>query len=187
MQQNLLIPVINAKGVAAHPYAPLEPGMLVYQNSRHDLIQPEHVRKAAHVFNWQRSFWPIELDDDMIDWVEHSPLLTKPIFMFQMNGCVNPYPYDEVFKGVPLQHSLRRCTGYEGMIFTLFDHGDTYQPGNIIFKSRAAFLNQTKNNIPEMQFPTENYITPSVWTESSHLVPNEHAGLELTTHRQAGA
>ncbi|ECG1798664.1 hypothetical protein D6R99_08165 [Salmonella enterica subsp. enterica] len=187
MQQNLLIPVINAKGVAAHPYAPLEVGMLVYQNARLAMIQPENVRKAAHVFNWQRSFWPISLEDDMIDWVEYSPLLTKPIFMLQMNGCVNPYPYDEHFKGVPIQHSLRRCVGYAGMILTLFDHGDTYQPGNVLFKSRAEFLNQIKNNNPEIQFPTENYITPTTWVESSPLIPNEHAGLETTYHRKADA
>lgn len=186
MQQKLLIPVINAKGVEAHPYAPLKVGMLVYQASRHDTIQPEHVRKAAHVFDWERSFFFIQLEDDMIDWVTSSPWLSKPIFMFQMGGLVSPYPFDEHCKGVPLQHSLRRCMGYEGMVFALFDHGDIYEVGNAIPKSRAAFMRRVKENIPDMQIPSENYITPDHWSETSILRPNEHIGWENIIHRSAG-
>lgn len=185
---NPKIPVLNAKGVAAHPYAPLEVGMLVYQRSRNSMMQPEDNRKAAFVFNWFREFHFIVLEDDMIDWVDHSPWLEKPIFMFHMTPPDFGEPlWRNAIPGVPIQHTLRRCDGYGGMVYTIEDFGDIH--GNFkenITVSRANFLNKVRENIPEFQFPTSSYISPTTWREVSHLVTDEHGNLlENTVREQA--
>lgn len=180
------IPVLNAKGVAAHPYAPLEVGMLVNQRNRNGMAQPDHVRKSAFVFNWFREFHFIELEDDMIDWVDDSPWLKKPIFMFHMDLPDYGEPLlRNAIKDVPIQHALRRCDGYKGMIYTIEDFGDIH--GNFkesVTTSRANFLNKVKENIPDFQFPTSNYISPTVWREVSHLIVNEYGNLVETVVRE---
>lgn len=184
---NNKIPVLNAKGVAAHPYAPLEVGMLVNQRNRYSFAQSDESRKAAFVFNWERAFFFIQLEEDMIDWVYDSPWLQKPIFMFQMMRPNYDEPlFNNVMKGVPIQHTLRRCDGYKGMVYTLEDFGDIHANfRDSLTLSRANFLNQVKANIPDFQFPTENYISPTAWRESAHHLVDENGDLRVITHRQA--
>lgn len=182
---NTKIPVINAKGVAAHPYAPLEVGMLVNQRSRSDIMQREENRKAAFVFDWERAFFFIQLEDDMIDWVTDSPWLQKPIFMFQMARPSYDEPlFNNVMQGVPIQHTLRRCVGYKGMVYTLEDFGDIHANfRESLTLSRANFLNKVKENIPDFQFPSENYISRTAWRESSHHIVDINGEVCVITHR----
>ncbi|ANZ48920.1 hypothetical protein HOV30_gp070 [Erwinia phage Derbicus] len=179
------IPVINAKGVAAHPYAPLEVGMLVHQRSRGLMSQPEENRKAAFVFNWERAFFFIHLEEDMIDWVNHSPWLTKPILMFQMSAPDFGQPlFYNAMPGVPIQHTIRRCEGYAGMVYTLEDFGDIQANfRESLTMSRANFLNKLKENIPDFQFPSENYVSPTTWRESSHHIVDIDGYVVSITHR----
>jgi len=183
---NNKIPVLNAKGVGAHSYAPLEVGMLVYQRSRGDMSQPDNVRKSAFVFDWHREFHFIALEDEMIEWVDHSPWLDKPIFMFNMDLPDLGEPlFRNAIEGVPIQHTLRRCDGYDGKVYTIEDFGHIH--GNFkesITASRADFLNKVKVNIPELQFPTTNYISETVWRESSHLTVDQNNNLKEVFHRK---
>lgn len=159
-------PVLNAKGVAAHPYAPLKEGMLVYQRERNDMRQPEEVRKASFVLDWENVFYFIHLDDDMMDWVSHSPLLSKPIYLDQA-WAEEDHPDEFKFAGVPVQFSLATLKRYNSMILTTVAYGDVTGCGNYL-QYKCNYLNALKNNIPDVQFPLDNYI--SVDTHSQHNV-----------------
>lgn len=164
------IPVLNGLGVAAHPYAPLKEGMLVYQRSRNDMMQPDEVRKSSFVFDWENVYYFIHLEDNMIDWVDSSPLLTKPIYIDQAYS-EESYHDDYKRSGVPIQFVLSPLKQYGCQVLTTIAYGDVNgnnELGVNFLKFKCDYLNALKNNIPDIQFPLDNYV--SVETHTRHNV-----------------
>lgn len=160
MQQQELVPVLNAKGAAAFPAMNLKEGMLVMWRNEQSVYNDINRIHAGFVFDWERCVFFVDLTKEMIDFVPHSPWLKKPIMLFQCGDYDLSMPEPERCQGFPIQFNPRRNNGYHRMVWGLDAFGETWgQPGGINYlAARCDYLNQLKKNCPDMQIPKEHYM-----------------------------
>ena len=175
MQQQQLVPVLNAKGVAAFPQIPLQEGMLCMWRSTGSKYNDLNDIHSGFVFDWYNCYFFVKLTKEMIDFVPHSPWLVKPIMLFQCGDFEFSQPEPERCAGFPIQFNPRRNKGYHGVVWGLEAFGDTWgRPGNVDYlQARCSYLNQLHANCPDIQFPKEVYFNDNGKTVRNPLTQTD--------------